>query len=259
MRDNGPDLVRLVDAGLLRDGRSLWRHLELRVTPGEFVAILGPNGAGKTSLLQVLLGRLRLSEGSVTVAGRPPRLGSERVGYLPQQRGFDREVGLRGSDLVGLGLDGHRYGRPWSGRTARRKVQGAIDAVGARSYAHLPVGELSGGEQQRLRIAQALVGDPDLLLCDEPLLSLDLNHQRAVVELIDARRRTAGTGVLLVTHELNPVLPVVDRVVYLVAGRWASGTPEEVMTSDRLSELYDSPVDVVRVRDRLVVVGGDRL
>jgi zinc/manganese transport system ATP-binding protein len=165
-------------------------------------------------------------------------------------------VQLRGVDLVGLGVDGHRWGLGLRGRAERkRKVAAAIADVGAEAFEKSPVGQLSGGEQQRLRVAQALVSDPDVLLCDEPLLSLDLAHQRAVSELIDSRRRTANTAVLFVTHEINPVLPLVDRVLYLVDGRFRIGRPDEVMNTATLSELYRTKIDVVRVRGQIHVVG----
>ncbi|HYH31856.1 MAG TPA: metal ABC transporter ATP-binding protein [Pseudonocardia sp.] len=238
--------------------RTLWDGLDLDVAPGEFVAVLGPNGSGKTTLVRVLLGLLPLSAGEVRIAGCPPRRGSPSIGYVPQQKALDPDLPLRGRDLVGLGLDGHRFGLGWRGRRERReRVDAALAAVGGGAYADAPVGRLSGGEQQRLRVAQALVGGPDVLLCDEPLLSLDLSHQRTVTRLIDERRRAADTAVLFVTHEINPVLPLVDRVLYLVDGRFRIGRPEEVMTSEVLSELYRTEVDVLRVRGRLVVVGAE--
>ena len=249
--------VELRGAAVERGARRLWSDLDLDVGRGELVAILGPNGSGKTTLLTVLLGLVPLAAGEVRVGGRRPQRGSDRVGYVPQQQPLDASVPLRGRDFVGLGLDGHRFG-PVLGRRRRERREHIADAlhqVGADAWADAPVGRLSGGEQQRLRAAQALVGDPDILLCDEPLLSLDLAHQRAVVDLIDRRRREHDTAVLFVTHELNPVLPVVDRVLYLVDGRFRIGTPDEVMTSETLSELYRTPVDVVRVRDRILVVG----
>jgi zinc/manganese transport system ATP-binding protein len=247
--------IRLREAALRFGDRTLWGDLTLDVAPGEFLAVLGPNGSGKTSLLKVLLGLQALSEGTVEVCGRTPRRGSSAVGYIPQQRSFDRDLPLRGRDLVRLGLDGHRWGVRLPGRNAASLVAHAIASVGAQAYADSPIGLLSGGEQQRLRIAQALLGDPGVLLCDEPLLSLDLQHQQAVSALIDARRRDAGTSVVFVSHEVNPILPMVDRVLYLVGGRWAVGTPDEVMTGPRLSELYGTEVDVLRVRGRIVVVG----
>jgi zinc/manganese transport system ATP-binding protein len=248
-------VISLRDTGLSRGGRVLWSDLDFDIAAGEFVAVLGPNGAGKTSLLKVLLGLVELTHGSVLVGGRQPHRGSNLVGYIPQQKGFDSDLGARGRDLVQLGADGHRFGLPWPQASVRARVDAAIESVGATGYADAPIGRLSGGEQQRLRVAQALLGDPVVLLCDEPLLSLDLSHQRGVVELINARRRSADTAVVFVTHEINPVLPYVDRVLYLVDGKWTAGTAEQVMTSERLSDLYGVPVEVLRVRDRIIVVG----
>jgi zinc/manganese transport system ATP-binding protein len=248
--------VSLRDAQLSYGRRVLWDGLDLDVQPGEFLAVLGPNGSGKTSLMRVLLGLQPLSAGTVEVTGKPPGRGDRRIGYIPQQRSIDPTLTLRGRDLVGLGLDGHRWGLGLVHRKERRaRVDEVLAAVGATEYADAPIGLLSGGEQQRLRVAQALVGDPRVLLCDEPLLSLDLAHQRVVSDLINARRRAADTAVLFVTHEINPVLPLVDRVLYLVNGRFRVGTPAEVMNSQTLSELYGTAVDVVRVRDQILVVG----
>lgn len=258
-RQAGP-AVRLRGARLAFGRRVLWDGLNLDVAPGEFLAVLGPNGAGKTSLLRVLLGTQPLTAGTARIAGAPVRRGSSRLGYVPQQKALDQRLPLRGRDLVTLGLDGHRWGPtallPATRRERRQRVAQALAQVGATEYAEVPVGRLSGGEQQRLRVAQALVGDPSVLLCDEPLLSLDLAHQRAVASLIDARRRSHGTTVLFVTHEINPILRFVDRVLYLVDGRFRVGPPQEVMASATLSELYRTQVDVLHVRGRIVVVGG---
>jgi len=248
--------VSLRDATLGYGDRILWSDLDLDVAPGEFVAVLGPNGSGKTSLLRVLLGLRPLTSGTVRVVGRPPGQGNRRIGYIPQQHAMAESLTLRGRDLVGLGLDGHRWGIGLRGmRDRRARVDEALAAVGAREFADAPVGRLSGGEQQRLRVAQALISDPEVLLCDEPLLSLDLANQQVVSSLIDTRRRAANTAVLFVTHEINPVLPLVDRVLYLVDGRFRIGRPDEVMTSETLSELYRAKVDVVRVGGQIHVVG----
>jgi zinc/manganese transport system ATP-binding protein len=248
--------VVLVDELALRFGdRTLFEDLSLELERGELLAVLGPNGTGKTSLIRILLGLLEPSAGSVAVEGCPPRERCHRIGYVPQQRVFDRDLALRGRDLVRLGLDGHRWGFGRFQPEQRTRVDAALAEVGASAYAEAPVGRLSGGEQQRLRVAQALVADPVLILADEPLLSLDLAHQRGVVDLLDTRRRSAGTPVVFVTHDVNPVLHTVDRVLYLAPGSWAIGTPDEVLTSATLSRLYDTDVDVLRVRGRVVVVG----
>lgn len=250
----GPTVL-LRGAGLTYGGRDLWQNIDLSVAPGEFVGVLGPNGSGKTSLIKVLLGMTPLSSGSVEVCGAPPKRGSSVIGYIPQQKGFDRYAPIRGIDLVRLGLDGHRWGFPLPNAARRRQVDAAIASVGATGFARSPIGRLSGGEQQRLRVAQALLGDPKLLLCDEALLSLDIKHQREVVALIDSHRRAADISVLFVTHEINPILPVVDRILYVVGARWAVGTPAEILTSARLSDLYQTDVEVLQVGGRILIVG----
>lgn len=251
--------LELRGAALGYGDRQLWHDLDLTVAPGEFLAVLGANGSGKTSLLRAVLGLQPLGAGQVLVAGRPAQRGSPLIGYVPQQRPLDPLTPLRARDVVGQGIDGHRWGIGaafGAGRAARRRrVDQVLAEVGAAEYAQVPVGLLSGGEQQRVRIGQALATDPRLLLCDEPLLSLDLTHQAAVTELIDRRRRDRGTAVVFVTHEINPVLPYADRVLYLAEGRFRVGTVDEVMTSQTLSTLYGSPVDVVRIGDRVVVAG----
>ncbi len=245
-------VVAVSDVSLRFGARVLFEDLSFQLDEGDFVAVLGPNGAGKTSLVRILLGLQEPTSGRVRVDGIEPARCRSRVGYVPQQRAFDRDLALRGRDLVRLGLDGHRFG---IGRADWGPIDDALRAVGAAEYADAPVGRLSGGEQQRLRIAQALVCKPRLLLVDEPLLSLDLASQRVVVELLDAHRRAARTPIVFVTHDVNPVMPYVDRVLYLTGGAWAIGPVDEVMTSETLSALYGTEVDVLRVRDRLVVVG----
>lgn len=235
--------------------RVLWEDLNFELERGELLAVLGPNGTGKTSLVRILLGLLEPTSGRVEVCGLPPGKGRSRIGYVPQQRVFDRELALRGRDLVRLGLDGHRWGAGRLSPEQRARVDHALEEVGATGYADGPIGRLSGGEQQRLRVAQALVSDPALLLVDEPLLSLDLAYQGIITGLLDAHRESAGTPVVFVTHDINPVLASVTRVLYLAPGSWAIGTPDEVITSETLSRLYGTPVDVLRVRGRVVVVG----
>jgi zinc/manganese transport system ATP-binding protein len=248
-------VVRLTDATLAYGDRVVWRDLTVEFEPDSFVAVLGPNGSGKTSLLRAILGLAPLTAGRVEVLGAPPRRGDPAIGYVPQAQAFDRDLPLRGHDLVGLGLDGHRWGIGRPTATARARVHAAIAAAGADAYAEAPIGRLSGGEQQRLRIAQAIVGEPELLLCDEPLAHLDLRYQGEITELVAGWRRRTGRTVLFVTHDVNPILDVVDRVLFVVNGRWAIGTPDEVLTSERLSDLYGSHVDVLRVHNRLLVVG----
>ena len=227
--------------------------------PGEFAAVLGPNGAGKSTLLKAILGLLPLSAGSATVLGGPPGAANAQIGYLPQRRSFDAAARIRGVDIVRLGLDGARWGVPLPGRAgaeAKRRVNEAIAMVGAAPYAERPIGRLSGGEQQRLLIAQALVRRPRLLLLDEPLDSLDLTNQVAVAALVQRICRAEGVAVMLVAHDVNPILPYLDRVVYFAGATAVEGAPREVITSDTLSALYSAPIEVLETSDgRLVVVG----
>ncbi|WUD77145.1 metal ABC transporter ATP-binding protein [Streptomyces sp. NBC_00510] len=243
------------NGGLRYGDRTLWKDLDLDVSPGEFWAVLGPNGSGKTSLVHALLGRRPLSSGTLRVLGDDPRRAARHIGYVPQQGTATAHDMVRARDVVGYGLDGHRFGLRRRGAANRQRIDAILESVGAYAYANAPLGTLSGGERQRVRIGQALATDPRVLLCDEPTLSLDLHHQRAVTELIDRRRRDHGTAVMFVTHEINPVLDLVDRVLYLAPHGHRTGTPEDVLTSESLSALYDSQVDVLRVRGRIVVVG----
>jgi zinc/manganese transport system ATP-binding protein len=238
-------------------GRTVWTGVDLSIEPGELVAVLGPNGAGKSTLLRALLGLQPIAAGTATVLGEAPGRANARIGYLPQRHGFDSSTRIRGLDLVRLGLDGDRFGLSFSGRRkARTRVEEAIEVVGASAYARRPIGECSGGEQQRLLIAQALVSRPELLLLDEPLDSLDLPNQTAVSALLGRISRSRGVAVLLVAHDVNPMLHDLDRVVYVAGGRIVSGAPAEVITSESLSALYGVPVEVLRTSDgRLVVVG----
>ena len=231
---------------------------------GEFVAVLGPNGAGKSTLMRVLLGLIPLESGSATVLGKAPAQARSRIGYLPQRHAFDASTRIRGIDLVRLGLDGTRWGIPVTltktSRERRRaetnRVNQVIATVGATAYARRAIGELSGGEQQRLLIAQALVRSPELLILDEPLDSLDLPNQASVAALLRRVCEHEGVSVLLVAHDVNPLLGYLDQVIYMAGGRATSGSVDEVITGPKLSELYGTPIEVLKTADgRLVVVG----
>jgi zinc/manganese transport system ATP-binding protein len=252
--------VRMRDASVEIAGDVLWRDVNLSVRAGQFIAILGANGAGKSTLVKTVLGLVPLASGEIEVLGSPAGQANRDIGYLPQRRSFDSSVRVRGVDVVRLGLDGDRWGfaLPWgrNARQAREIVRRVIDVVGASAYAHRPIGQISGGEQQRLLIAQALVRKPKMLILDEPLDSLDLPNQSSIAALIKRVCQEQGVTVLMVAHDVNPILPYLDQVVYLAGGAVMCGSPSEVVTSETLTKLYRSPIEVLRASDgRLVVVG----
>jgi len=255
--------IELRNARASIGARAVWSEVDLTVRSGECVAVLGPNGSGKSTLLKAILGLVDTEPDTVRVLGVPPGAANREIGYLPQRHGFDRALPIRGVDLVRLGLDGSSWGLPLGigpGRAARRqasaRVQEAIELVGASAYSERPLGELSGGEQQRILIAQALVRRPRILMLDEPLDSLDLPNQAAVTALVQRICRAENVAVLLVAHDVNPLLPYLDQVIYLAGGRALQGPVDEVITAAKLSELYGVPIEVLRTGDgRLVVVG----
>lgn len=236
---------------------AIWSDAGFSIPAGSFTAILGPNGAGKSTLIRLILGLLHPIAGTLEVFGEAPRRGNPRIGYVPQGSTFDPDLSIRGRDFVGLGVDGHRWGVRLTGR---KQVAAAanlsIGAVGAEAYADRQLGRLSGGEQQRLLLAQALVGQPTLLLMDEPLSHLDVRNQGAIVQLIGEVARQRRLTVLLIAHDVNPLLPHIDHVLYIAQGKLAMGTPAEIITSESLSAIYSAPVEVLQDRlGRLFVVG----
>jgi zinc/manganese transport system ATP-binding protein len=259
---DGPKAKSAVDAIVARDlsaaygAHAVWEHATFSIRPGSFTAILGPNGGGKSTLIRVILGRLPPAGGTLSVFGHTPRRGEPLTGYIPQRSTFDPELSIRGRDFVGLGLDGHRWGVRLPGGTTAGAVDASLRAVGAEAYSGRSLGRLSGGEQQRLQLAQALAGEPRLLLMDEPLSQLDVRNQRVIVQLISDLTRQRALTTLLIAHDVNPLLPHIDHVLYIAHGKVAMGRPEDIITSEALSEIYSSPVEVLKDRSgRLFVVG----
>jgi zinc/manganese transport system ATP-binding protein len=238
-------------------GRTVWSGATFEIPAGSFTAILGPNGSGKTTLIRMILGQLAPAAGSLEVFGRTPRRGDATIGYIPQRANFDPDLSIRGRDFVGLGIDGYRWGvRLSHRREALAAEKASIESVAAEDFADRGLGRLSGGEQQRLLLAQALVGEPRLLLMDEPLSYLDVRNQSTIVQLISDVARKRSLTVLLIAHDVNPLLPHIDHVVYVAAGRVAMGRPAEIITSERLTEIYSTPVEVIKdSRGRVFVVG----
>jgi zinc/manganese transport system ATP-binding protein len=237
-------------------GRQILDDVSFAVQAGEFTGLIGPNGAGKTTLLRVILGLQRIADGTVTVQGQP-RSRRQAIGYVPQKVVLDPDMPIRARDLVALGADGNRYGLRLPSRQRGEAVREMLHAVDAERFADARVGNLSGGEQQRVLIAQALISRPRLLLLDEPLANLDLRSGQEIVSLLARLAREQQIAVLLSAHEMNPLLPVMDRVVYLAAGHAASGPTAEVITTEVLTRLYGYHVEVLHVAGRVLVVAGD--
>lgn len=251
-----PDQVLSVaGVSVVLGGRQILADVSFGIGAGEFTGLIGSNGAGKTTLFRVILG-LQPATGTVLVGGRPRDRRNPLIGYVPQKVLLDPDVPLRARDLVGLGIDGHRFGLPIPTRQRRERVDEMLAAVGAERFADQRIGSLSGGEQQRVLIAHALIGRPRLLLLDEPLANLDLASEQEVVRLLSGIARSQGIAVLLSAHEMNTLLPVMDRIVYLAGGRAASGPTDEVVQPDVLSALYGHHVDVVRIHNRVLVIAG---
>jgi zinc/manganese transport system ATP-binding protein len=227
-------------------GRQILDGVSLDVGKAGFTGLIGPNGAGKTTLLRVILGLQPVTAGTVRLSGS--------VGYVPQKLQIEPDMPLRVKDVVSLGIDGHKLGFRLPSRERRELVAQTLCQVGADRFADARVGELSGGEQQRVMIAHALVSRPQLLLLDEPLANLDISSAQGIVTVLDGLVKTEGISVLLSAHDMNPLLPVMDRIVYVAGGRVAAGTTDEVVQSDVLTRLYGQPVEVLRVHGRILVV-----
>ena len=257
--ESSPLVLELDGIGVWLSGREILRDVRFGIGPGEVVGLIGANGAGKTTIFRLVLGLLSPTSGRVLIEGQPRPRRNRSVGYVPQKISLDPEMPLRSRDLVALGLDGHRLGVPLPSRHRRELVDEMLQAVGATHFADARVGSLSGGEQQRVMIAHALISRPKLLLLDEPLANLDLRSEQEVVELVARVAKDQGLAVLISAHDLNPLLPVVDRVVYVANGHVASGTTGEVVTSEVLTKLYGHHVDVIRLHGRFLVAASPGL
>ncbi len=249
--------IEFRDVALGLGGRDVLAGVSLEITTGEFVGVLGPNGSGKTTLMRAILGLVPATRGTISVLGRLAARGNPAIGYMPQNRTSGSDLRLRGWDFVAGVADGHRLGLPFAGKAARAEVDRVLNLVGARDLARRPLAEMSGGERQRLFLAQALIGRPQLLLLDEPLVNLDPHYQSDLVGLTKSLRDELGVTILFSAHELNPLLGALDRVLYLGRGQAALGTVDEVITGPVLSRLYGAEIDVFRLKGRIFVMSGD--
>jgi zinc/manganese transport system ATP-binding protein len=250
--------IELKDATLAMGGRAVLRDVRFAIREGEFIGVLGPNGAGKTTLMRAILGLLAPSAGALRVFGRAPRRGDPEIGYLPQLRTVLPDLRVRGLDFIASSLNGERWGLPSLSRHDRRSIDDVLDLVGARDLARRALSDMSGGERQRLLLAQTLLGQPKLLLLDEPLISLDARHQEAVIDVVRRVSRERKITVLFSAHELNQLIGTLDRVLYLGNGRAVLGTVDEVIASPVLSSLYGTDIDVIRAQGHIFVMSRGR-
>lgn len=249
-------LLELEDVCVALGGREVLHEVSFSIRPGEFTGLIGANGAGKTTLFRVILGLQQPTSGRVMIDGHRRARHLSTIGYVPQKILLDPDIPLRARDVVALGIDGNRFGIAWPNRQRRAMVDEMLDAVDALRFADSRIGRLSGGEQQRVLIAHALISRPRLLLLDEPLANLDLRSEHEVVSLLSHIAREQQIAVLISAHDMNPLLAAMDRIVYVAGGRAASGSTDEVVQTEVLSSLYGHRVDVLRVQDRVIVVAG---
>jgi zinc/manganese transport system ATP-binding protein len=254
--DNQP-VIAVKNLSLNLGGRKILEDVSFDVKKGEFVAVLGPNGAGKTTILKLLLGIIKPTTGMISVLSKTPTRGNKAIGYAPQHRVLETDLALRARDVVGFGLDGNKWGISLPNKEREEKIDKALAEVDALRFGNTPVGRLSGGEQQRLLIAQAIITKPQILLLDEPLSNLDINHARGIVDVLIRLKKEQKITIILVSHDINPLLPAVDEVLFMARGHSAMGEPEIVITSEALSKLYSTEVDVVRVKNRVFVTGAE--
>jgi zinc/manganese transport system ATP-binding protein len=240
------ELIRAEDLSAGYEGRALWSGANFSFGKGEFVAILGPNGAGKTTLFRVLLGLQHPMAGYVRLFAAPPRRGNPHIGYIPQRHTIDTETNVECLELVRLGMSGTKWGFNPVGHDDEEAAWSALQAAGAEDLAHRRLGALSGGELQRVFLAEALVSNPDVLLLDEPLSNLDIKRETELLHLVNNVVRTRGVTALLIAHNINPLLPHMNKVMYIANGRMATGTPAQVLTSESLTWLYGVQVEVLK-------------
>jgi zinc/manganese transport system ATP-binding protein len=252
------NIVELDHATIRIGGRAVLADASFAIGPGEFIGVLGPNGAGKTTLMRAILGLLPPSAGEVRVFGKSPQRGDRAIGYLPQVRTVLPDLRVRGLDFIGSSLHGERWGLPSLSKADRRMIEATLDSVGARDLAQRALSDMSGGERQRLLLAQALIGEPKLLLLDEPLISLDARHQEVAIDVVRRVCRERKITVLFSAHELNQLLGTLDRVLYLGNGQAVLGTVDEVVTAPVLSRLFGTEISVVRADGHIFVMSRGR-
>ena len=241
------------------DHRHVLDDINLVINQGEFIGLIGANGAGKSTLLKIILGLIKPTKGTVKLLGKPLKIRQGLIGYVPQKLFIAADTPLRGRDFVSLGFDGNQWGIPLSNKVKTKKVDAILQDVGATDFGNQAIGTLSGGEQQRLLISQALLANPKILVLDEPLSNLDIKNAYEIVQLIARISKAKNITVILVAHDSNPLLDVMSRVLYLADGKAIIGKVKEVFQTEVLSRLYGYKVEVLNINNRILVMGDDNV
>src|SRR5471030_2582282 len=246
--------LKISDLTISLGGHEILSGVNATVDEGEFIGIFGPNGAGKTTLVRAIIGTLAPTRGRIEVLGLPPGQAGRQIGYMPQGHGGFDATALSARSLVEAACEGDRWGIPWTSKKSQREVDRVLEVTEAASYAARPFSVLSGGERQRVMLAQALLGDPKILVLDEPLASLDPRNQALLIECVARVKRLTQTTIFFVAHDMNPLMRVMDRVLYMAGGGAVLGKLDDVVTSASLSKLYGFEIEVVRAGARVFVV-----
>jgi zinc/manganese transport system ATP-binding protein len=239
-----PAALAFTDVCAVRGGRIIWSHATFTVPAGGIVAVIGPNGSGKTTLLHMVLGLIPAAGGRLEVFGRRPGQANDSIGYVPQNYADSSGEAIRAADVVLLGLTGSRWAFGRSTAAQRRQVGQALAAVEATEIAGRRLSKLSGGQRQRIAIAAALVAQPRLLILDEPLASLDLHGQREIVTLLARLHAELAVTILVVAHDLNPLLPILNSAIYLLDGHPHYAPIDDVVDDALLTHLYGTPIRI---------------
>lgn len=250
---HGKALVSLSNVTCAYRHRVVFQNLSLQIFPRQFAGLVGPSGAGKSTLLKVILGAVPPIAGTVMVSGtqingRHPA----HIGYVPQIETVDWDFPVTVEQVVAMGLYRQSKRLPWLTTNERRRIQNLLEELGIGSYVHRQIKALSGGEQQRVFLARALVGDPELLILDEPTSGVDLKTQHAILHLLGEINRR-GVTILITTHDLNAVARHLPWVICFNQKIIAQGDPDEVFTEAVLSRTYDSEISVFRQGDVILI------
>ena len=253
---NNENIIQAKNVTAKYGKRIIWNDARFSLSAGQFVAVLGPNGSGKSTLFKLLLGLKNPSSGKLLLFNEEPKENAKLIGYIPQRRGIDQDTNFDVFDFVKLGLSGHKLGFSLFPKKENIKTENALKLVDAYKFKNKALGELSGGELQRVFLAQALIGEPKILLLDEPLANLDLKRESELVKLVKDLAVSKGICVLLIAHDLNPLLGAMDKVIYVANRQLVSGGVDEIITSKKLTQLYGSDIEVIKdSKGRLVILG----